>query len=520
MRRNLLYLTVFAVLAMACSSDDHVIDSPETPSNEPHMITETITATYGDANNGTRADINGTNGAFTWSTNDQIAVHVSDGKYYNSSALASGGSSTATFSVSYPGVYSRDAFAVYPASIVSTSAANYGQSGKTLDVTLPSSYTLADVSDNKTPCPMIATNTGSGWTFKQLCGLLRVVVKNIPSGTSYLKVSFNGMKVSGNFSVASPVTPGTSTIASVAGTPGKDDYIKITGITTTGEVTVNIPLPTGTYTSFVVSAWNSSDAPLCAKVEAFAYTAQRRRAKKVDAALVPCKNLASLSDNYVATNGEILTGKLSGNYKVSIADKASVTLYDVTINGVDNDSYNWAGLTCEGDATIILEGTNNVKGFDDSYPGIQPGSTSKTLTITGTGSLNASSNGWGAGIGGGSNISCGNIKIEGGTITATGGEAAAGIGSGFAATKNVICGDITISGGTVTAKGGDGAAGIGSGSGTNASNESTCGSISIAATVTSVIATKGSGAQSIGAGEKYSSCGTITIADQSKVTQN
>ncbi|MBR2838200.1 MAG: hypothetical protein IKE55_05440, partial [Kiritimatiellae bacterium] len=184
-------------------------------------------------------------------------------------------------------------------------------------------------------------------------------------------------------------------------------------------------------------------------------------------------NLADITENTVIEDGKIITGTLAANVKVSIADGATVTLRDATINGV-NDMVNcaWAGLTCEGDATIILEGNNTVKGFYENNPGIYVPE-GCTLTIRGDGSLNASSNGYGAGIGGGWNyVHCGNIRIEGGTITATGGYNTPGIGSG----RSSRCGDITITKG-----------------------------------VTSVTATKGSGApDSIGVGNG-GSCGTVTI---------
>ena len=203
-----------------------------------------------------------------------------------------------------------------------------------------------------------------------------------------------------------------------------------------------------------------------------------------------------------ATDGMTITGTLGVNKKISIADGATVTLDGVTINGTKSNSYQWAGITCLGDATIILSGTNTVKGFYGDYPGIHVPAGSK-LTIQGsTGSLNASSNGYGAGIGGGWEIDCGNIEIQGGTITATGGVEAAGIGSGG---DGASCGTITISGGTVTATGGVEAAGIGSGT------TSSCGNITITSGVTSVTAIKGDDATySIGAGEG-GTCGTVTI---------
>ncbi len=110
----------------------------------------------------------------------------------------------------------------------------------------------------------------------------------------------------------------------------------------------------------------------------------------------------------------------------------------MTIDG----SGNYAGINCMGDATIILEGTNDVKGCSSDYPGIYV-PRYKTLTILGTGSLTAIGNDRGAGIGGSSDTYCGNIVIEGGTLTAKAGEYAAGIGGGYGS-----CGDITINAGS------------------------------------------------------------------------
>ena len=221
-----------------------------------------------------------------------------------------------------------------------------------------------------------------------------------------------------------------------------------------------------------------------------------------DAAAVTGKtvDLSTLTADYLAQDGDKLTGTLSGNKRIYIADGATVMLDGAVINGESNESYKWAGLTLAGDGTIILSGENTVKGFYEEYPGIFVPE-NKTLTIQGDGSLTASSNGYGAGIGGGYNIGCGNITIEGGTVTATGGKNAAGIGGG----NNVSCGTISITGGTITATGGSRAAGIGSGL------EGSCGNITIANTVTKVTATKGTSAtNSIGAG-RGGSCGTVTI---------
>ena len=285
------FAAVFAVFAVSCQSENLDPQTVTDEQNQPvQLITETITATVDEGN--TKATVATSDGTFNWTGGtDKIAVHTTSG-YVNSGAASATGNS-ASFSVTYSG--SRDAFAVYPYTLVydeandeyySNSVSDYGQNEHSLIVNLPATYALSAVSGENTPCPMIADNTGSGWEFKQLCGLLRLTVSDIPSGTSYLKLDFNGRKVSGAFSVASPVTAGISTIASVAGTKGTDDFIKITGITTETSVTVNIPLPTGTaYSDLIVSAWNSSDVPLKAQVTPFSYTASRAKGKKLTSAL-------------------------------------------------------------------------------------------------------------------------------------------------------------------------------------------------------------------------------------------
>ena len=145
------------------------------------------------------------------------------------------------------------------------------------------------------------------------------------------------------------------------------------------------------------------------------------------------------------------------------------------------DFGNHAGITCLGDATIVINTTNKydatsvVRSFGSGYPAIKPGGMGSTLTIKGnSGRLQAYGGANATAIGGSSNLSCGNILISGGTVEATGGTGAPAIGN----------------------------YGINS-----------CGTITIDNTVARVTATKGSGAtNSIGfAGSAFGSCGTVTI---------
>ena len=186
--------------------------------------------------------------------------------------------------------------------------------------------------------------------------------------------------------------------------------------------------------------------------------------------------LNDLTDYYTARDGDILTGGLSNNKHVIIPDKAQVVLYNVAILATSSP-----GIVCQGDAHIVLKGTNTVMTIFEGHPAIQAGGIGTTLAISGDGRLTATGYYSGAGIGSSSRSTCGNITINGGTVTATGRDYGAGIGSGQFGT----CGTITINGGTVTATGGNGAAGIGSGTG------GLYESITIGKGITSVTATAG-----------------------------
>ena len=214
-------------------------------------------------------------------------------------------------------------------------------------------------------------------------------------------------------------------------------------------------------------------------------------------------DLSTLTANYSAHHGDMLTGTLAENVMVSIADGATVQVKDVTIEGVNDNSYPWAGITCEGDAWLVIEGTNVVKSFYGNYPGIFV-PRGKTLTICGTGKLDAYSQGIGAGIGGGYEIACGNIVINSGRIIAHAGSRAAGIGGG----KWGNCGNITINGGVVTASGGGFSSAIGGGS------YGGCGNITINGGEVYAYGAYGDDKGSNGIGNGYDKgCGTITIGE-------
>lgn len=281
------------------------------------------------------------------------------------------------------------------------------------------------------------------------------------------------------------ISDGTNTYAVTTTTALSTFYVAMQPISSTQTVVVNATYGTDHYTKSVTGKTLAASKIYDIAVTINLYT--------------PGANLSAVTADYIAQDGEELTGTLGSNVKLSIANDAEVTLNNVTINGVNDDNYNWAGITCEGNATIILAdgSTNSVKGFYYGYSGIYVAS-GKTLTIkggtSGTGTLNANSNGAAAGIGCsiGTGLDCGNIEIQGGVITATG-----GIGS----CSSNSCGTITISGGNVTATGNMGAA-IGNG------GSGSCGNITISGGIVDATSMQCAG---IGGGNE-GTCGNITIS--------
>ena len=136
----------------------------------------------------------------------------------------------------------------------------------------------------------------------------------------------------------------------------------------------------------------------------------------------------------------------------------------VTLSNVNIDAPG-AAVSVSGNVELVITGTNILRS-GENRAGLEKADDDGTLTIDGTGSLEAYGGNEAAGIGSRANNNVRNIVINGGTITAecTGREGA-GIGSGNVGNRPGVLGGsyITINGGDVTAYGGSEAAGIGGG---------------------------------------------------------
>ena len=226
-------------------------------------------------------------------------------------------------------------------------------------------------------------------------------------------------------------------------------------------------------------------------------------------------------DDDVIVNG---SGETTSNVIEAInntEDDLKITLSDVDI--ADTKGKAPLSVSGTGDTTIELDGNNSLTGSGWSA-GLERNEekdaagnvVSGKLTIQDenkNGSLEATGNYGGAGIGGGNLKNSGEIEITGGTITATGALDGAGIGGGGSGGD----GTVTISGGNITARGGSSdnpkaicGAGIGGGGG--------YGNATVTITGDAVIeeATGGGACAGIGSGY-YNSKTDITISGNAEV---
>ena len=490
-------MAVAGMLALSsCSNDDNDVQNTQ---NAPRQMT--FTAGFGDEAQ-TRAALDGSTKKVSFVKFDDISILSA--KNTNTRFTTEDDGASATFT----GTATDDSkfYAVYPYT-----------DGLTLDpstgiisgVTIPDGQTGHDWSecgwDPRAPIAY-ATTTGTSLQFHNACALLKIT--NDRGDANNITVQCDDADaLTGTFSLntSSGALSGTNT----------NPYALAGNVS--ANKTIYIAIAPGTKTNFM-AVWSGGSGVAMKEKSSVTFEAGKiYNLGNTSAWTQVVTNLSALTDDYEAKDGEMLTGTLASNVKISIADGATVMLKDVNITNLSNNC-DWPGINCLGDATLVLEGTNEVcAGYDtgefSTYPAIYiaPGN---TLTIQGDGNLTAYSNAnepYGAGIGGGYDIACGHIVINSGNIKAYGGAYAAGIGSGG---YGGYCGDITINGGTITATGGGYAAGIGSGQ-----LSGSCGTITIKSTVTSVTATKGDGApNSIGAG-KDSPAITVNIEDGANVTQ-
>lgn len=328
----------------------------------------------------------------------------------------------------------------------------------------------------------------------------------------------------------------------------------------TNEVFASFGLGTNDFSSFNITVYLGETSVTYTKND---FSIAGGRYYSINVTLpVDIIDLSQLTDDYVATGGEIFTEIFTGStdqYVLTIPHNTSVTLLDATIKAPAGK----AAITLEGSATINLAGSNNTLEGGTDRPAISistamDNSLGYDLDLWGTADLFITGGQNAAGIGAGKDESIdrfrfnlpychGNIEITGGEngagiggglvtmpgitlggfgvncgeyakLFVYGGENAAGIGSGYASGPyQVSAGNVSVHGGgeMISISGGEHGAGVGSG------YANAIGNISVSTSATYAHFRGGVYAAGIGCGrgtdsanQLASSCGTIHICPQ------
>lgn len=347
-------------------------------SNE-EIIEDADIVTYIHANeessSTSKASIDNLDASFSWNTNDRIAVYADGYKISDPLADTYNGTNEATFAFSGANAVTesnRADFAIFPASLVwdgsairTNSASNHTSTSLTL--TLPASYTLEQVQDELSPCPMIAANAPNGdLSFKHLCALLRVEVSDVPATTRRLVFVFNGNKVQGEFTLTG-VDPGTSSIETAVASGSNNTITVFTpDIDAVSTLTINLPLPTGTYEYITIGAYDKAEgglpiytqSRLIKKSSPGTWTSDRLSSRKISAAL------SQVAFSVSSTKKVIFS---PGNLQAKTEDLGAHWTWDFAPTQYTAIKNNTANTTITGKGTVSANGTIDLFGYSTDH---------------------------------------------------------------------------------------------------------------------------------------------------------
>ena len=218
MRKSIIFAAVLVAAATSCQKA--MMQEPES------LGTFSIRATR-EACADTKASINSTSGAFTWSAGDAIGIW--NGSSFQEMTTQDDGVASATFAGTYEGTLSG--YAVYP------SAIGKSVSGSDVTVTLPDSY---DWKEGEVAAPMLATYDASSLSFKHLGGVVMVTLNNVPANAA--KFVFNTDKdITGDYTVTSGGEIKT------AGSSANNEVAFTFTLTAATDMEFYVPVPVGEY---------------------------------------------------------------------------------------------------------------------------------------------------------------------------------------------------------------------------------------------------------------------------------
>jgi hypothetical protein len=176
-------------------------------------------------------------------------------------------------------------------------------STSTLTYTFPESYDYSA----STNAPMLGTLSNGAYTFQHLAGVLRIKYASLPAGTKSVKFEAN-VAITGEFTT----TIANHELAQNSTATGKSVTINLSEATAeAGEKDFYIPLPTGSYEGFKVSAIDANSNVLSSYTTYKTYTL-----KLGDIALFDLKTTGTNYVELLGTSGTFV----EKTYKATFSD--------------------------------------------------------------------------------------------------------------------------------------------------------------------------------------------------------
>ena len=174
-------------------------------------------------------------GVFSWTEGDAISVW--NGESFTTFTRSNGNVFTSDESITPSGV------AIYPANN------GHDYENSTVTVNLATEYAYGS-----TNAPMVAEVGSTALTFKHVGGLMRFIVKDVPTTATSFKFKTDKV-ITGEFNVVEQ--DGEKVIMATEGTP-TEVTINFEAPSTPATMTFYVPLPTGTYNGYTVTVGGNS----------------------------------------------------------------------------------------------------------------------------------------------------------------------------------------------------------------------------------------------------------------------
>jgi chromosome segregation ATPase len=185
-------------------------------------------------------------GAFTWSSGDQVWLHTTAEGVVGT--LSSGaGTSSAKFA--YGGfVGEMTGKAVYPYND------GHSISGEVLNFVLPASYDLGS-SLNNTNAAMYGVNVGGTIKFNHLAGVMRFKLKDVPAGVNKFTITLD-KKINGTFSADLTADYPVIETSAASAASEKTITLNFNALTEKSDISLYVPLPIGSYNSLELGIYD------------------------------------------------------------------------------------------------------------------------------------------------------------------------------------------------------------------------------------------------------------------------